>query len=802
MLVNNKLPHAEIPFKWRDAFEKGGYFFSSSALTVSNIGYEKICTQFNIAVLMSNLGAYNVKESSFNDNSLKLAIKHFQMAASIFQSLKHTTASSAHTSELSFDLQSDVLNLLQHIMLAQAQETFYFKASNDQMKVNSIARIVAQCEDFYSEVNKLMQNIPYQSKLAIPDWVEVFQMKQIAYKGIAEYYQALVAQQSKDFGEQIARLTKALELLNSIESKVSIPLADKFKEIVNKANQSLEEVKRDNDFIYHAKIPDYKSLPQVSKALLAKCIDVAEIFYPGETDLLENLLPFGVHKSIQSLDQQKQSIVNTEISKLREATQTINAILASLNLPAAIEDVEGVKVPQSMLSKADTIKEKGGIDELEKLINELPDLLKRNKEIIDDMERSLNGEEESDNKLREQFGAKWTRAASNKLNKTWREHIVKYRSILQNATDADQKVNAKFNANREKMRLLSNATEVSLAQAIPSNKVDTSDMDQSAVNKLRELLGHVETLKREREELENQIKNVEFDQMKSKFINAFNLHQDVNESSLQSETLAEFYGDLQRKVRQSLEKQETLIGHIRRANDAFVSQKGGSGNDRDQFLKELATAHDAFVELFANLKEGTTFYNNLTQLLVNLQVKVNDFCFARKAEREELCKDLQNEVVSRPNDPVPPAPAYQTPAAPPAANPSKPERPLPPSIQSTNPFSVPPPPQSHPPTYPFYQPQTIHYPHPQTGPQYNYYPPPPLPPGYNPYMVAPQPGKIWIILLYFLTLFFVSRKSILSSTGLPLSRLSRIPTASTSIGLCEKSEYFWFPLLECISLLL
>lgn len=33
-LLHSKLPQADIPFKWRDAFEKGG-LFSSGSLTVS-----------------------------------------------------------------------------------------------------------------------------------------------------------------------------------------------------------------------------------------------------------------------------------------------------------------------------------------------------------------------------------------------------------------------------------------------------------------------------------------------------------------------------------------------------------------------------------------------------------------------------------------------------------------------------------------------------------------------------------------------------------------------------------------------
>lgn len=61
------------------------------------------------------------------------------------------------------------------------------------------------------------------------------------------------------------------------------------------------------------------------------------------------------------------------------------SVLASLNLPAAIEVTEGNTLPPSILEKADAVKQLGGIDELQRMITELPDLLKRNQDILDEV---------------------------------------------------------------------------------------------------------------------------------------------------------------------------------------------------------------------------------------------------------------------------------------------------------------------------------------------------------------------------------------------------------------------------------
>lgn len=61
------------------------------------------------------------------------------------------------------------------------------------------------------------------------------------------------------------------------------------------------------------------------------------------------------------------------------------SVLASLNLPAAIEDTSGTEIPQSLLEKACYVRNAGGIRALETSMKELPDLLQRNKELLDEV---------------------------------------------------------------------------------------------------------------------------------------------------------------------------------------------------------------------------------------------------------------------------------------------------------------------------------------------------------------------------------------------------------------------------------
>lgn len=60
-------------------------------------------------------------------------------------------------------------------------------------------------------------------------------------------------------------------------------------------------------------------------------------------------------------------------------------VLASLNLPAALEDLSGDSIPQSIAEKARSIVQQGGLQSIEQLIKDLPELLTRNREILDEV---------------------------------------------------------------------------------------------------------------------------------------------------------------------------------------------------------------------------------------------------------------------------------------------------------------------------------------------------------------------------------------------------------------------------------
>lgn len=315
--------------------------------------------------------------------------------------------------------------------------------------------------------------------------------------------------------------------------------------------------------------------------------------------------------------------------------------MASLNLPACIETTAaGSALPPSLLEKANEVREKGGVDSVKSLINDLPEALNRNKEILDEAERMLNEEKDSDTQLRNQFKERWTRTPSDKLTEMFRSNCDKYRSIINNAVTADKTVREKFESNMQGIVLLSKPPQ-ELHASIPSATGGGVQNCPSA-QKLKQLMEQVETIKAERDAIESDLKSATVN-MKDQFLSALAQDGAINEPAMSVSHIGKVLGSLQQQVSESISRQQSLIHEIQATHAQFIRESGSGTSSRDSLFTELARAYDTFSDLQHNLKEGTKFYNDLTQLLIVFQSKISDFCFARKTEKEELLKDLTAE---------------------------------------------------------------------------------------------------------------------------------------------------------------
>merc|ERR1719431_1885163 len=307
--------------------------------------------------------------------------------------------------------------------------------------------------------------------------------------------------------------------------------------------------------------------------------------------------------------------------------------------------------------------------------------------------------------------------------------------------------------------------EAELSSSLPSASPAAALQGSPVVSELRGFMEEVETMKAERDAIESELKGLNdpsaSSNMRETFLKALATDGAISgaDASLTETELGRLFQPLRGQVNDSLKRQEDLLSNIQRANTQFSEQKSSGGNERETVLKNISSAYDAFMELKGNLEEGTKFYNDLTEILVKFQSKVQDFCFARRTEKEELLKDLNANIARQPASTPPRPPAYQGDQPPNKATP--PARPPPPSVSTAPPpnaapASAPPSAPGAPPAAPSaaaaapapYAPTPGYSPYPQAAyptqpmpyPQYGYGAQPPQPTGYNPY-AQPYPTQ-------------------------------------------------------------
>ncbi|XP_037330486.2 programmed cell death 6-interacting protein isoform X2 [Pungitius pungitius] len=743
--VEPKFPFSEnqlcLTFTWKDAFDKGSLFGGSVKLALASLGYEKTCVLFNAAALASQIAS---EQNLDNDEGLKNAAKFYQLASGAFGHIKDTVLTALNR-EPTMDISPETVGTLKLIMLAQAQEVFFLKATSDRMKDAVIAKLANQAADFYGEACKQCQ---YKDNLP-KEVLSVLAAKHTIMQANAELHQSMVSKQKKHFGEEIARLQRSAELVKTVASGYDEYVS--VKDLSEKINRALTAAKKDNDFIYHDRVPEVKDLEPIGKAALVKATTITPPLSQKFADLFEKMVPMVVQQSMSIYSQRKSETVNRLVGTMREATNLCNGVLASLNLPAALEDLSGDSIPQSIAEKARAVVQLGGLQSIEQLIRDLPELLTRNREILDESLKMLDDEETTDNELRTKFNQRWNRTPSGDLYKSLRAEGAKYRTVLDQAVQADQVVKDRYTTHCEMIALLCKP-ENELNAAIPSANPTKTLQGSEVVNVLRSQLAQLDAMKKERETVEEEVKAVTFD-MSTCFLTALSQDGAINEEQLSLSQLDKLYGAYNQRVQATLRTQEELLGQVQTSHQEFSSlkQSNTEANQREEVLKKLASAHDSYVEISNNLREGTKFYNDLTEILLKFQNKCSDIVFARKTERDELLKDLQQSIAREPSAPSFNVPSYQsTPAVPaggptpaprtvfqpqqPQAKTQPPARPPPPSVTpqaaSNAPVNAPltsPPNSNPPPMAPPTQAQGPPYPSYQGYPGYFQMP------GYNPY---------------------------------------------------------------------
>ncbi|KAJ3172308.1 bck1-like resistance to osmotic shock [Irineochytrium annulatum] len=374
----------KISFTWYDAF-------TQKSVSQHSIAYEKACTIFNIAAVMSSIAAL---QNRFDPAGLKTAFNYLQASAGLFQYINENFLHAP-----SVDLSRDSIKALVDLMLAQAQEVFIEKVTIESKKGALVAKLAAQASHWYSlaadglagdavkgqfdrawvELAKVTGPLMYSycSVYLLTAFNTFIQIKTKHFDALAHYHRSLHLEQESKYGECVAHITKAENLAKeankmstsfnnshssfttyvispggagsaSANSSASAAILEHTKFLLSVITERKNAVTKDNDIIYHDSVPSVDTLAAVEKVSAAKPITFAEVCANGAADIphiigadiFHRLIPLAVHEAASMYSEEKAKILRAEQAAVDTANADLHASLESMNLVGTLEKLK------------------------------------------------------------------------------------------------------------------------------------------------------------------------------------------------------------------------------------------------------------------------------------------------------------------------------------------------------------------------------------------------------------------------------------------------------------------------------
>ena len=366
---------SESPFEftWKDIYSNVKY-------SVSDINHELASVLYNIGALHSVLGSEEQRQES---DGMKMAVAHFQCAAWAFHALPDK-----HPQDSDSDLASEVLAFKSGLCLAQAQECILEKSLLDNRKPGIIAKVCGQVVEYYKQA---LKQLDFSSSKEMVDHIDSFfdvvgtkqsrcwrayiEFKISYYVCLSYLHMGMASEETGRWGERVAFYEAASSALAVAARSNKEDRVEQMFSGVNDAliytndvcQGKLDISKKENEFIYHEKVPDVDSLPSIKGASLVKGIpfDEQDPEVSGG-DLFSRIVTLETHAASSMYSEELAKMLRTvggeievgqslkvmnmaNISALQVANDSLVVYLSSLQLEDIPETAHLTSMPQEII---------------------------------------------------------------------------------------------------------------------------------------------------------------------------------------------------------------------------------------------------------------------------------------------------------------------------------------------------------------------------------------------------------------------------------------------------------------------
>ncbi|XP_072963739.1 vacuolar-sorting protein BRO1-like [Typha angustifolia] len=254
-----------LSFTWHDAFKKHRNpfnFWKSNKETQTSIQFEKAAVFFNYAAIYSQMGAAADWSSMAG---IRKACDAFQSSAGAFKFLKEHVLDTDVVLWESMDLSPECVEVLEKLMLAQAEECFFELAvqTNKSPKgCSKVARRVGLC--YQTAYEAFNTSPPHIKRHLGKAWASHLQLKASLFYARACYHYSLKLHDDKEIGEEIARLRIGITTLSDIAKRTPKRVASSLIGVASGLKKimisKLEAANKENSLIYCMRVPTESSL--------------------------------------------------------------------------------------------------------------------------------------------------------------------------------------------------------------------------------------------------------------------------------------------------------------------------------------------------------------------------------------------------------------------------------------------------------------------------------------------------------------------------------------------------------------
>ncbi|KAJ1941988.1 bck1-like resistance to osmotic shock, partial [Kickxella alabastrina] len=351
----------KVTFLWSDAF-------SSDSTQQHSLAFEKAGVLFNLAVAFGMHGAslFSDSSSEMELTTVHMAGIYFQVAADRFHYLNENFLHAP-----SLDLQQETVNVLNGIMMAQAQECALIKSRLEKKKDATLSKLAQQAALMYSNVVDNLKAIVDSHQLP-RGWLQLVETKLRYYQAMAQYHEAHADESKGRYGMSIARYSLAEQhareasklvgqfaegffstanLAEDLYPETVQGLQELITNLAAKITEELGKANHDNDVIYNEAVPNISTLPTLDAASVVSNFDINK-FYASEErsnvvggELFSRLIPMAVHESSSLYSEELAKMLRDEEDKVNLADGELEDALSFMKMPSSLKRFERPLLP-------------------------------------------------------------------------------------------------------------------------------------------------------------------------------------------------------------------------------------------------------------------------------------------------------------------------------------------------------------------------------------------------------------------------------------------------------------------------